>query len=332
VAQRHTTIHGKVHQEWSTVIGLAAGTYTVTVTDDNGCTVQTSVEITEPAILEIPSITGTDPSCYGLTDGSITISVSGGTEPYSYVWSNGSGVQNPAGLGAGTYTVTVTDGNNCTAQASVTLGQPAQLILEVTALTNTTCNASVGSVTLAEASTATGTFTLDGQSQAGVTSATFTGLSAGYYTAYFTDEDGCTTSVNFNIITTDSDLTADVSVEDPLCNGGLVTATVTASDGAEPYTYELIGVATNTSGEFTDLGAGNYNVLVTDTDGCTFFLSFDIDEPTVLLATMLTPVDVSCNGLSDGEATVVVTGGTTPYDYSWEGSSGGRHLYGNSYR
>ena len=294
--------------------GMGAGTYTVTVTDANGCTTTTSVAIGQPATALVVSTDQVEnPTCNGETDGSISITVSGGTAPYSYSWSNGYNSEDPAGLAAGTYTVIVTDANGCTATESYTLTEPAALSLGYSNIVNTSCNAAVGAVTLTGSEA--GTVVLNGVSLA--SPATFTGLAAGYYTAYFENAVGCSTEVSFNIINTNSDLVATLDIADPLCVGETVTATVTASGGTAPYSYTLNGTTTNATGVFDNLGAGDYNVLVTDNNGCTYYIAFDIDEPTQLVAEIISSIDVSCNGATDGAATVNAAGGTTPYSYLW---------------
>ncbi len=294
--------------------GLVAGNYTVTVTDANNCTTTTSVAIGQPATALVVSTDQVEnPTCNGETDGSISITVSGGTAPYSYSWSNGYNSEDPAGLAAGTYTVIVTDANGCTATESYTLTEPAALSLGYSNIVNTSCNAAVGAVTLTGSEA--GTVVLNGVSLA--SPATFTGLAAGYYTAYFENAVGCSTEVSFNIINTNSDLVATLDIADPLCVGETVTATVTANGGTAPYSYTLNGTTTNATGVFDNLGAGDYNVLVTDNNGCTYYIAFDIDEPTQLVAEIISSIDVSCNGATDGAATVNAAGGTTPYSYLW---------------
>jgi aminopeptidase-like protein len=104
--------------------GLAAGTYTVTVTDANACTKTVSATITQPSALTV-SETNVDVLCFGANTGSIDVTVSGGTSPYTYNWGGGITTQDRTGLAAGTYTVTVTDANSCTKTVSATITQPA---------------------------------------------------------------------------------------------------------------------------------------------------------------------------------------------------------------
>ncbi|NDF71331.1 MAG: adhesin, partial [Betaproteobacteria bacterium] len=106
---------------------LAAGTYTVTVTDANGCTAQTSVTITQPQAGLALSTTQVNVLCSGNNTGSINLTVTGGTPVYTYAWSNNTTQEDPQNLAAGSYTVTVTDANGCTATATTTITQPSGL-------------------------------------------------------------------------------------------------------------------------------------------------------------------------------------------------------------
>ena len=119
------------------------------------------------------------------------------------------------------------------------------------------------------------------------------------------------------VLSSNSTLAATVAVSNIACNGGTVTAVVTATGGTAPYTYSINGAAAVNSGSFANLVAGDYNVLVTDANGCTYYVAFTIDQPTALLAEIITNNEVSCYGGNDGSATVNATGGTTPYTYAW---------------
>ena len=107
---------------------LNAGTYTVTVTDANGCIATTSATITEPTALNL-STTQVNVTCNGGSDGSIDLTVSGGVSPYSYTWSNSALTEDISGLVAGTYSVNVVDANFCTASTSVSITEPAAIVI-----------------------------------------------------------------------------------------------------------------------------------------------------------------------------------------------------------
>jgi gliding motility-associated-like protein/uncharacterized repeat protein (TIGR01451 family) len=295
------------------ISGMIAGLYEIAVMDANDCTDTLVVNITEPSdslLITLEEIT--DPSCYGSTDGSIEIAVGGGTMPYFYAWSNGSIAPVPSNLGAGTYFVTITDAAGCQIVGGpYPLTEPAEEYLTVLNIVNTQCNASAGQVTI-ESSDSSDIF-LNGVILP--SPATFTGLGAGYYTAYSMGE--CPASISFNIANDNSTLIATVTVSDALCNGGSVTAVVAATGGTAPYTYTLNASITNNNGIFTNLPSGVYNVLVTDSAGCTYYLAFDVDQPDILLADALFVIDETCFGAGNGIAGIIVSGGTTPYTYLW---------------
>ena len=307
-------------QTSATAVGLADGNYTVTVTDAGGCTVE-NLPVTIGGANAVLAVTGTttDLTCNGDNSGAIDIAVTGGTAPYSYVWSNGLSSEDISNLPAGDYSVTVTDANGCNVSSETfSLTQPAALSLTASNIVNTECNASVGEVTIEEASGTDGTFTVNGVNVTG-SSATFTNLPAGYYTATFVATGtGCTAETSFNIINSNSDLEASVTAHTNVsCNGGNDGAvTITPYGGTSPYSFELNG-SSESDGTFTGLTAGEYGAKITDANGCTYTVSFDIDEPTLLVAQIVSSTNVSCNGGADGSATINATGGTTPYTYAW---------------
>ena len=321
------SLDGGTYQTGNVFSGLAASAtaHTITTKDANGCTIgTTTATITGPsAALDITATAAviTPATCYGSATGAINITVTGGTGigTYTYLWSNGFSTEDITGLAAGTYDVTVTDANGCTVTGSYTVTQPAApQTLTLGTLVNTQCNASAGSVVLTASSA--GTIVVNGVSQsvtAGDLTKTFTGLAAGFYTATFTaTTGGCTATKSFNIANINSTLAATVSVANPNCFGGTVTATVTATGGTAPYSYRLNGGTAQPTGVFNTLAAGNYNVLVTDNNGCTYTVAFTITQPSQLVLSLANQTNVSCKGLSDGRITVQATGGTTPYTYT----------------
>ena len=304
----------------ATATGLTAGTYTVTVTDANSCTTTQSVTITEPAQL-VASVGGqTDVTCNGLNNGSATVNVTGGTATYTYAWAPSGGIADTAtGLSPGTYTVTVTDANSCTATQSFIITEPAVLTTAITAQTDVLCNGGTTGDATVTATGGTGTYTY-AWAPSGGTAATATGLTAGTYTVTVTDTNSCTATQSVTI-TEPSALTATIAPTNVSCNGGTTgAATVTATGGTGTYTYAW-APSGGTAATATGLTAGAYTVTVTDANSCTTTQSVTISEPNIINTT-ITKTNVSCNGGTTGSATVTATGGTGVYSYAWSPSGG----------
>ncbi len=293
---------------------LTAGTYTVTITDDLGCTSVSSITITEPNILSISSVNSTDVSCYGGNDGSASVLVTGGTLPYSYSWSNGATTANISSLAAGSYTVTVTDANGCITFASITITQPDDLVIVASVTDNVSCfGVADGS---ANVTVEGGTMPYIYLWSNNASTDNVSGLLAGSYDVTVSDAHGCSSSTSINITEPDL-LTATIAASTNVsCNGGNNgEATVLAEGGTMPYSYLWSNSSINETA--TGLSAGNYTVAIVDVNGCVAYTYAVITEPDVLVSSISTQTNVSCTGGNDGEATVLASGGTSPYSYLW---------------
>jgi len=246
-------------QNTSTATGLTAGSYTVTVSDANACTKTASVSITQPALVNV--ITSViDATC--TTGGSIGTTVNGGSGSYTYLWNNSQTGASATGLSQGSYTVVVSDGNNCTKTATATVGGIAgPNAAGMSLVNNVLCNG--GSTGSATATATGGTGTLTYVWNNGQNGATTTGLSAGSYTVAITDGNGCT-------------ITASVSISEPAllsvtatginaCQNA--TATSVVAGGTANYTYLWSNAQTTQNA--TGLVTGVYTLIVTDAKGCT---------------------------------------------------------------
>ncbi|MBM3164950.1 MAG: gliding motility-associated C-terminal domain-containing protein, partial [Bacteroidetes bacterium] len=289
---------------------LVAGGYTVTVTDANGCTTSANVTITEPTLLTATT-TSTNVSCNGLNNGSATVSPSGGTAPYTYLWSSGTTTSSVSNLAPGNYSTTVTDANGCTAVSTVSITEPLPLIATASSV-NVTCNGlNNGS---ANVSPSGGTAPYTYLWSTGATTPGVSNLAPANYSTTVTDANGCTTSANVTI-TEPTLLTATTTSTNVSCNGlNNGSATVSPSGGTAPYTY-LWSSGTTTS-SVSNLAPGNYSTTVTDANGCTAVSTVSITEPLPLIATA-SSVNATCNGLNNGSANVSPSGGTAPYTYLW---------------
>ncbi len=301
----------------STISGLTAGNYSVTITDAASCEKTQSFTITQPPALSAFQRFITNVTCNGGTNGSAAVSVTGGTGAYTYLW-NTTPVQTTAtatGLPAGTYTVTVKDGNNCTTTQSFTITQPSAFTASIGAQTNVSCNGGTNGSATVNVTGGTGTYTYL-WAPSGGTGATASGLTAGTYTVIVKDANLCQTTQSFTI-TQPSLLEATISKTDVLCNGGLTgTATVIPTGGSGNYTY-IWSPSGGTAPTATGLPVGNYSCLITDAKGCSITKTITINQPSVLGATT-SQINATCT--SSGQASVTPFGGVGGYTFLWSPS------------
>lgn len=296
----------------SSINNLVAGNYSVTMTDNAGCTATQNFTIAEPAVLGATA-TAAPTSCSSPT-GSASVVASGGTAPYSYLWSDGTTGTSVTGLSSGNHTVTVTDANGCNVTRTVNVVQPAAISGSIAA-TPITCNgASNGTATV---SISGGTAPITYLWSNSGTTATINNLSAGNYNVTATDASGCSIILN-TTITEPPVITAAVTVNSGNCSGNGGSATVSANGGVSPYSYSWS--SGSTSAAATGLSSGNYTVTVSDASGCSVTENFTINQPQNL-SVSLTPTQVSCFGAMDGSITSSITGGLAPFTYSWSNSS-----------
>lgn len=297
--------------------GLAAGNYSVTVTDANGCTNTYSTTLTQPAAaLAVNGVT-TNVLCFGGNTGSINITPSGGTPGYTYLWSNGATTQDIAGLTSGGYTVTVTDANGCTNNAySANITQPAAALAVNGVTTNVLCfGGNTGSINITPAGGTPGYTYLWSN---GATTQDINTLTAGNYNVTVTDANGCTNNLYAATITQPA---AALSVNgisaNVLCFGGNTgSVDITPAGGTPGYTY--LWSNGSTTQDINSLAAGNYNVTVTDANGCTNnSFTANITQPAAALAVNGVTTNVLCFGGSTGAINITPTGGTPVYSYLW---------------
>ncbi len=290
---------------------LSAGSYPVTVTDNAGCTATASATISQPTAITVSSSV-INATCFGGNNGSINLSVSGGTSPYTYNWAGNITTPIRTNLGGGTYAVTVTDAQSCTATHSAFVG-PASGLSITPIVTNVSCNAGTnGSISLS-VSGATPPYTFS-WANGGGTLPNRTGLSANSYTVTVTDNLGCTAS-NTSTVIQPSVISVTTNVTNANCFGGNNGAIVVGvSGGTSPYSFNW------SSGAFSQnlnlLSAGNYTVTITDNANCSLLSTSVVSQGTAILITG-TVTNTTCNGGNIGAINLSVTGGVGPYTYNW---------------
>ncbi len=305
---------------------LNAGTHTVTVTDANSCNTSTQVFIREPNILAITAIMVDSVKCKGEANGKARVNtITGGTPPYRYAWNIGLPTQTNPTLPAGTHTVTVTDLHNCTATATVIILQPDFLTATTVAVQGVTCINNIDGQAVVTAAGGTQPYRYIWSN--GNVNPNPINLPGGTQTVTVTDVHACMVSATV-IIPVASSLTVNITNPTPVtCNGGANgTATAvpnggTPVAGANPYTYSWDNGAAGAAATATSLNAGLHTVVVTDGNGCNANSTILITEPGIFSAAASTIDSVSCATGNDGKATVVATGGTAPYTYSWDNFS-----------
>ncbi|HEY0669469.1 MAG TPA: gliding motility-associated C-terminal domain-containing protein, partial [Sphingobacteriaceae bacterium] len=300
------------------------------INDANNCgPITGTIDVAEPSVLSITSADVTSPIlCYGGT-ATVTIIATGGTAPYRYTLNGSTSLTGIfTGLTAGNYTVLVTDANECTDNENIVITQPSQLTSSVTAQSNVSCfGEATGSVTVSgQGGTPQYTYTLNETSN---TTGTFTGLVEGTYAVVVSDANGCAVTQDIIITQPASALTATISNQTNIScfgetNGSVI---VNAQGGTPGYTYTLNDV-TNNTGSFTGLPAGNYIVVVTDNQGCTFNQNVSVSQPVEAIAIATVITNVSCVNGNNGTVKLNVTGGTAPYRYKWSGGQETKDLEG----
>jgi len=292
----------------NSISGLSANTYSVTVTDGDICTAIQPITITEPSSLSVTAVSA-NTSCNSSTDGTATVTAVGGTSGYTYIWGSGSTTQQITGI-AGSYNVTVSDANLCSSITVTSISEPLGITL-TTLSTSVTCNGeSDGDATVVAVGGNSGYSYLWTDNQ---TTSFSTGLSAGIQSVTVVDNLGCT-QAQIVTISEPSSITVSYSTIDAACGNSNGSATLNPSGGMSGYTY--IWSNSETSQTVTGLDANSYLATVTDINLCVSTVTFAINNPNP--STTVTAITtITCNSLSEGNATVQVSGGTSPYSYSW---------------
>ena len=296
------------------ILDLEAGTYVVTVTDANGCTHADSITLTEPEPLNIEAFpttyNGFNVSCFGLSNGSINISVSSGTAPYSYQWSNGETTEDIDSLAAGTYQLTVTDDQGCVSSLPVTLSQPDQLEVFPTDTTPVDCNGAT-----------TGQFVVG--VNGGVPTYSYpmlNGIGVGTYDVVVTDANGCQDSLELTMTEPTAVTVTIDQITNVTCFGGDDgSASISASGGNAPYSYSWPAIA-QTGPSISNVPSGTYIYEVEDASGCEVSDTVFITGAEQIL--VVTSADTTVCPGTVVPLSVEVSGGGGTYLITWDNGQG----------
>jgi gliding motility-associated-like protein len=328
---------------------LNPGIYTISITDNNGCTGTATVTINEPAALQVNAF-GTINSTCGLPNGAAYANATGGTSPYNYTWSNAGGnlqitsnstlADTLNNIGAGNYYVLIQDANNCTFTDTLVINTSPSPTANLDASNDAACGANNGSL-IVSASGGTGTYTFQWIGISGVIQTntnivaidSLTAVAAGSYLVVITDNSGCSDTLSATINNINAAVLNLVSQNNILCfgdNNG--SAIVSASGGSGPYTFvwtnNSIVVQTDSlvvgSDTLVNALPGPYVVEVTDNSGCITNITLNISGPSSPLSIASVLITNASCGNNNGTASVVVNGGTvgSGYQYNWQPSGG----------
>lgn len=308
------------HYSWSngfnvpTIDHLTAGNYVLTVADRHGCMVNGQFIITEPSSMEV-SHSVIPPSCNSMNDGSIEISVVGGTPPFRFFWLHGDTSARINGLRAGVYPIVILDAHQCTQSVSVELDEPDELVMQQNVIPVSCFGFHDGSIDVAVSG---GSPPYRYQWSDGDTSAFRYSLAEGRYALTIADNHGCEVSADFQISQPDS-LVITATVGDVSCfnsHDGFIFLQV--EGGMAPYHF--IWSDSIIAKDRDNLTAGTYWLTLTDRNGCGGQAAFHIGQPEKLIADIeIRPI--TCFGYHDGSLIAHVSGGTVPYSFHWSNGS-----------
>lgn len=306
---------------------LFAQVYTASITDFNGCTTSVIQEVTQPNLPVSVSTEVVDVLCFGNNTGSIELEVSGGTLPYTYVWSNGATTEDVYDLLAGSYDYDVLDANNCPFSGTEVVSQPLMPLTVTNVITDVNCfgeSNGVIDLTVTGGTAPYSFYWTNSTYQLSTTTEDLVNYVQDSYRYEVTDANGC---IEFDTLTIaePTELVSDVVGVDILCfDGDNGSVDLTVAGGTIPYVFLWnTGAVTE---DINTLIAGYYEVLVTDGHGCTLIDSITLTQPSDSLDFTYEVVDVLCNDGVDGEIELSITGGTMPYNYNWSSGDTVDHI------
>ncbi|MBS1685967.1 MAG: gliding motility-associated C-terminal domain-containing protein [Bacteroidetes bacterium] len=308
------TYHWSSGQTVSSISGLAAGPYIATVTDAKGCQVVANSTINEPTPISVASVVATNVTCAGAHNGSVHLNgVTGGTAPYSFLWSNFSISQNIDSLTGGTYYVIVTDANGCQLRDSGIVREGLPVTVTDTFVPISCSGMHDASIHII-ASGGSGGYTY-AWSPSGPNSPDNTNLGPNIYAVTVIDVNGCSASTSVLIIDP-TPLSLSHVFTNPSCAfSGNGTINMIPTGGTPGYTFTWAG-GPFTGAAATNVSAGTYHVTVTDAHGCMAYDSIVVVDPLPMYISGI-PKDVTCKNYQDGAVIATGYGGTLPYSYQW---------------
>ncbi len=303
---------------------LGVNNYKFWVKDANACVKESGITaITQPTILEVGIDNKTDVACNSENTGLVKLKANGGTKTYQFS-KDGTNFQADSSfktLAAANYTFTIKDAKGCTKTTTSSVLQPTAIVIANPTITNLTCNGDNSGQIIVSATGGTSPYQFKKGADSFQASGTFGSLAANTYTIYAKDANSCIVSIA-TIVNEPTIVSANITITNNLCNNDQTGQIVALGNGGTPsYQYSKDGVSFVSSGTFGTLSAGSYTIKTKDSRGCLNSQNVTVNQPTVLGATPSITKNVTCFGGNDGTINVLASGGTSPYQYSSNGTA-----------
>jgi large repetitive protein len=307
------------------VTGKVAGTYTVTITDANTCKKTETGDITQPSAALGSSKVITNVNCFSQATGSVVLTVTGGTAPYTYLWSSGETTKDLSNKAAGTYNVTITDAKSCSKTETADITQPTAAVSATNAVTNIKCHGGNDGAIALTVSGGTPNYTYSWAGPSGFTAATkdIATLLIGGYSVTITDSKNCALTLGPIQVTEPAVIAITPSVTNSSCAGNTGAISVNVTGGTAPLTYKWTGpngYAALTA-NISALAAGSYTLEVTDNNGCKKSSVSAVAVINSNFTVVPNPTNINCNAGTDGAISLTVAGGSGVFTYVWSGPS-----------
>ena len=306
----------------ATISNLAPGNYTLSVTEAGGCPFTQSYTVLEPLDFTITTDNEKDVSCFGIANGEISITVTGGTAPYRFSWTKDSAPfsnsEDISNLSPGSYTVSILDANNCGPKTKTfTITEPTLLEVNLINQTNILCfGTSTGAINVGVVGgTPIYTFAWTGPNAFRSTNQNLTNVPAGTYNLVVTDNLGCTKPFSVTLTQAPELLVTYVTTQISCFNANNGSISVSITGGKGPY--QILWSNSSTSATIQNLAPGVYRATVTDANNCSKNISVTITQPPVFTVNPV-KTDVSCFGAADGTINLNFVGGVAPVTVVWD--------------
>jgi len=298
--------------------GIGAGTYTVIVSDANGCSDSATYNLNNISSINITSNV-TSVTCSGGSNGAIDVTTSGGTSPYTFAWNSGESTEDIGAIGAGLYTLTISDASGCQFSEDIDVSTLPGMNIVLDGSTNEVCSFDNGSI---DVSVTGGSGSYGYSWDNGATTEDITNIGSGTYTLTVTDANGCSENSAFSIINDVSNCSAYCylniatnQVSDESCGDGSGSIDITILDATSPYIVSWDNGST--TDDISSLSAGTYTVTVLDANQCELIESFTVGNNAGTLEVSSSATSNENCGNNDGTIDIVSAGGTPPYSYVW---------------